>query len=159
MGKSFNINYKPEFEKLYQDSSPNTPIIFILSSSGINPFIEIENYGKRLGFSVAQRNLHYVSMGQGQEKLIEKSIQIASKYGHWLILQNLHLIPDWLSSFDKLISFHSLKAHDNMRLFISLEVNESSKTQIMFINNILESSIKVTNETPNGNERRKVFSL
>ena len=149
MGKLFNINYKPEFDKLYQDSSPNTQFLFILTSSGTNPFIEIENLGKRLGFSIAQRNLYYISMGPGQEKLIEKSIQIASKYGHWLILQNLHLISNWSSTFDKLISFYSPKAHESMRIFISLEVNDSSKADIIPIN-LLESSIKITNEISNG---------
>ena len=155
MGKLFTIHYQSEFGKIYQDSSRITPIIFIVSSSGINPFIDVENYGKRLGFNIAHRNLHYISMGQGQEKLIEKLIHIASKYGHWVILQNIHLNPKWLPTLDKLITSYSMNAAENFRIFMSLEANENFNADFIPIN-LLESSIKITCETPDGNQEKNI---
>ncbi len=148
MGKFFTINRKQEFGKLYQESSKNVAIIFILSP-GVNPFIDVENYGKRLGLSSAKKTLHYVSMGQGQEKLTEKVLKLASKHGHWVILQNIHLVPSWLPTLEKVLNLYSEKADENYRIFMSIEANENLNLDII-PNNILESSIKVMNENPEG---------
>ncbi|KAJ7420209.1 hypothetical protein BTVI_22374 [Pitangus sulphuratus] len=44
--------------------------------------------GKKLGFTFNNRNLHNVSLGQGQEVVAEQALDLAAKEGHWVILQD-----------------------------------------------------------------------
>lgn len=37
-------------------------------------------------------NFHSVSLGQGQEEVAEAAMDKASVEGHWVILQNVHLV-------------------------------------------------------------------
>jgi len=46
----------------------------------------------RLGFTNDQDNFHSVSLGQGQEIVAEQALQVAAEKGHWVILQNVHLV-------------------------------------------------------------------
>jgi Dynein heavy chain. len=75
-----------EFEQSYRESSSTTPIFFILSP-GVDPTRDVEAVGRKMGFTTDLRNLHNVSLGQGQEVIAEETIQIASTKGHWAILQ------------------------------------------------------------------------
>ena len=75
-----------EFAKSFEESSNITPIFFILSP-GVDPLKDVERIGKRLKFSGDYGNFHNVSLGQGQEIVAENAIEIASRHGHWVILQ------------------------------------------------------------------------
>ena len=50
--------------------------------------------GKRLGYTTEQENFHSVSLGQGQEVVAEQALEVAAKNGHWVILQNVHLVGE-----------------------------------------------------------------
>ena len=71
-----------------------TPIFFILSP-GVDPLKDVEALGKKLGFTTDNKNLHSVSLGQGQEIVAERALDLASKEGHWVVLQVniMKLIP------------------------------------------------------------------
>lgn len=43
--------------------------------------------GKKLGYTFNNRNLHNVSLGQGQEIVAEQALDLAAAEGHWVILQ------------------------------------------------------------------------
>lgn len=43
--------------------------------------------GKKLGFTNDSGKFHNISLGQGQEKIAEKTMEIAAEQGHWVILQ------------------------------------------------------------------------
>lgn len=43
--------------------------------------------GKKLGFTFDNKNFHNVSLGQGQEAIAEQVLDLATKNGHWVILQ------------------------------------------------------------------------
>lgn len=75
-----------EFARSYEESSNITPIFFILSP-GVDPLKDVEFIGKRNKYSVDHGNFHNVSLGQGQEIVAENAIDIASRHGHWVILQ------------------------------------------------------------------------
>ncbi|KAI5737115.1 hypothetical protein M8J76_010191 [Diaphorina citri] len=109
-----------EFEQSYRESSSTTPIFFILSP-GVDPTRDVEAVGRKMGFTTDLRNLHNVSLGQGQEVIAEETIQIASTKGHWAILQNVHLVKNWLPTLDKKMEASFEKPHKNYRLFISAE--------------------------------------
>lgn len=48
--------------------------------------------GKRLGYHSDAENFHSVSLGQGQEVVAENSLEDAAELGHWVVLQNVHLV-------------------------------------------------------------------
>ncbi|PSN39336.1 Dynein beta chain [Blattella germanica] len=137
-----------EFAKSFEETSPSTPVFFILSP-GVDPLKDVEKLGKKLGFTSEKRNFHNVSLGQGQEVVAENAMEISSQYGHWVILQNIHLVQAWLSTLEKKMEQCEEGAHPKYRLFISAEPAPAPEYHII-PQGCLESSIKITNEPPSG---------
>ncbi|KAL7723821.1 hypothetical protein ACLKA6_002146 [Drosophila palustris] len=65
-----------------------------------------------------------VSLGQGQEIIAEKAIETAAQQGHWVILQNIHLVARWLSSLEKKMEASLINVNPKYRLFLSAEPAE-----------------------------------
>ncbi|XP_007535628.1 dynein axonemal heavy chain 17 [Erinaceus europaeus] len=148
MGSKFVEGRSVEFSKSYEESSPSTPIFFILSP-GVDPLKDVEALGKKLGFTIDNGKLHNVSLGQGQEVVAEKALDVAAENGHWVILQNIHLVARWLSTLDKKVERYSMGSHEDYRVFISAEPAPSPDSHII-PQGILENAIKITNEPPTG---------
>uniref|UniRef100_A0A2K5SD28 Dynein axonemal heavy chain 17 n=1 Tax=Cebus imitator TaxID=2715852 RepID=A0A2K5SD28_CEBIM len=148
MGSKFVEGRSVEFSKSYEESSPSTPIFFILSP-GVDPLKDVEALGKKLGFTIDNGKLHNVSLGQGQEVVAENALDVAAEKGHWVILQNIHLVARWLGTLDKKLERYSTGSHKDYRVFISAEPAPSPETHII-PQGILENSIKITNEPPTG---------
>ncbi|XP_006750283.2 dynein heavy chain 17, axonemal-like [Leptonychotes weddellii] len=148
MGSKFVEGRSVEFSKSYEESSPSTPIFFILSP-GVDPLKDVEALGKKLGFTIDNGKLHNVSLGQGQEVVAEDALDMAAEMGHWVILQNIHLVARWLSTLDKKVEHHSMGSHEDYRVFISAEPAPSPESHII-PQGILENAIKITNEPPTG---------
>lgn len=64
-------------------------------------FQDLEKLGRKLGFSTDKKTFHIVSLGQGQEVVAEEAMGVASVNGHWVILQNIHLVAKWLATLEK----------------------------------------------------------
>uniref|UniRef100_A0A672ZPD5 Dynein, axonemal, heavy chain 11 n=1 Tax=Sphaeramia orbicularis TaxID=375764 RepID=A0A672ZPD5_9TELE len=137
-----------EFDRLYEDSSPSNPVFFILSP-GVDPLKDVEKLGLKLGFCIDQGTLHNVSLGQGQEEVAERVVRNSSQLGHWVILQNVHLVSRWLPSLDALLEATAINSHSNYRVFITGEPAPTPEQHII-PRGILENSIKITNEPPTG---------
>ncbi|XP_069552287.1 dynein axonemal heavy chain 11 [Brachyistius frenatus] len=148
MGTKYVETARLEFEKLYEDSGPSTPVFFILSS-GVDPLRDVEKLGLKLGFSIDQSTLHNVSLGQGQEEVAERVLRSASKQGHWVILQNVHLVARWLPSLDALLETAAVDSHLSYRVFITGEPAPTPQQHVI-PRGILENAIKITNEPPTG---------
>merc|ERR1719242_1265062 len=104
-------------ELAFQDSSSITPIFFILSP-GAN---------------------------QGQDVVANAKLDMAHKEGHWVMLQNVHLMPDFLLELEKRLAVFALEASDpSFRLFLTSDPANSIPI------GLLERSIKLTNEPPAG---------
>ena len=73
----------------------------------------------------------------------------ALEEGHWVVLQNIHLVRLWLSNLEKIIFDNQEKAHRDYRLFLSSDPATSRESHII-PQSILEASVKITNEPPNG---------
>ncbi|XP_015187538.1 PREDICTED: dynein beta chain, ciliary-like [Polistes dominula] len=136
------------FEKSYEETSSITPVFFILSP-GVDPLKDVENLGQKLGFTMDGQNFHNVSLGQGQEPIAEKAMNIAAAEGHWVILQNIHLVQSWLPKLERKIEQLTENPHDNYRLYMSAEP-APDPSQSIIPQGILESAIKITNEPPTG---------
>ncbi|XP_005875475.1 PREDICTED: dynein heavy chain 9, axonemal [Myotis brandtii] len=105
--------------------------------------------GRKLGYTFNNRNFHNVSLGQGQEVVAEAALDLAAKKGHWVILQNIHLVAKWLSTLEKKLEELSASSHPEFRVFISAEPAPSPEGHVI-PQGILENSIKITNEPPTG---------
>ena len=82
---------------------------------------DVEKLGRQLGFTLDGRNFHNVSLGQGQEIVAEEAMDIAAEKGHWVILQNIHLVQSWLPTLEKKLEQIAENPNDDLRLYISAE--------------------------------------
>lgn len=137
------------FVDSYMESCASTPLFFILSP-GVDPLQDVEKLGKSMNISADYHNFHNISLGQGQERLAEAAVELGIRHGHWVILQNIHLVTKWLPTLEKFIEESMENAHEDFRLFVSAEAATPSPSFHAIPDGILEASIKITNEMPNG---------
>lgn len=102
-----------------------------------------------LGYTFDAMNFHSISLGQGQEIEAEKAMDIATKQGHWVFLQNIHLVVKWLPTLEKKIEASTESSHENYRLFLSADPPSTPEFHVL-PQGVLESAIKITNEPPTG---------
>ncbi|XP_039379207.1 dynein heavy chain 11, axonemal isoform X1 [Mauremys reevesii] len=148
LGSKYVESTRMDLAKLYEDSSPATPVFFILSP-GVDPLKDVETLGKKLGFTIDSGKFHNISLGQGQEMVAEEALEEAATHGHWVILQNVHLVAKWLGTLEKLLEQYSKGSHSDFRVFISAEPAPTPEEHII-PQGILENSIKITSEPPTG---------
>ncbi|CAK9071825.1 unnamed protein product [Durusdinium trenchii] len=93
----------------------------------------------------ANVNYHNVAMGQGQDEIAMQKLELGSKEGHWVMLQNIHLMPSWCAILEKrLDAFAVENSNPYFRLFLSADPSPGIPI------GLLERSIKLTNEPPQG---------
>ncbi|NWV29438.1 DYH17 protein, partial [Origma solitaria] len=148
MGKKYVEGRSIDLYEVYKESSPTTPLFFILSP-GVDPLKDVEALGTRLNFTIDNGKIHNVSLGQGQEVVAEQAMEVAAAEGHWVILQNIHLVARWLGTLEKLVEQHSLGSHPEYRLFMSAEPAPTPESHII-PQGLLDNSIKITSEPPTG---------
>ena len=148
MGQRYVDSARIPLSKSYLESSPSTPIFFILSP-GVDPVKEVEAVGRSYGITEDNKNFHNVSLGQGQEVIAEQKLDIAYKDGGWVMLENIHLVAKWLPTLEKKLEALSVGAHPDFRVFLSAEPAGDPAYHII-PTSILQASIKITNEPPTG---------
>ncbi|MGH0121561.1 UNVERIFIED_CONTAM: hypothetical protein FKN15_040688 [Acipenser sinensis] len=148
LGAKYVEGRSVEFSKSYEESSSSTPMFFILSP-GVDPLKDVEALGKKLGFTFDNGKFHNVSLGQGQEVVAENAMDAAAKKGHWVILQNIHLVAKWLGTLDKKVELYSTGSHNDYRVYMSAEPAPTPDSHII-PQGLLENAIKITNEPPTG---------
>jgi dynein heavy chain len=127
----------------YADSTPTTPIFFILSP-GANPVKDVELLARKNGID-PNKYLHQVALGQGQDVVALNKLEIGHKEGHWVMLQKIHLMPSFLKELEKKLDVYATEgSHANFRLYLSADPSKEIPI------GILERSIKLTNEPPQG---------
>lgn len=126
-----------DFEALLAESDNRTPLIGLLSM-GADPSADIESLSKKL-----KVEMKAISMGQGQEVHARKLITTYMATGGWALLQNCHL---GISFMDELLQMllETEVIHEKFRVWITTDVNPA------FSINLLQTSIKFTNEPPQG---------
>mmetsp|Transcript_42768 Transcript_42768/g.35925 ORF Transcript_42768/g.35925 Transcript_42768/m.35925 type:complete len:106 (+) Transcript_42768:2940-3257(+) len=88
------------------------------------------------------KDLKQLSLGQGQGKQAVAMFKKFSEDGTWLLYQNTHLYPSWMTTLEKLIE--DLKRpdiHPEFRLFLTTASSPN------FPISILQEGIKMTVET------------
>lgn len=108
----FNLN------SIYQYSTAKTPLLFILYP-GVDPTIWVESLATSRNISTKSGSFMNISMGQGQEARANQAIQVLSKQGGWLLLQNVHLMQSWLPVLAE--TLETLQPDPKFRLFLTAE--------------------------------------
>ncbi|XP_065178852.1 dynein axonemal heavy chain 6-like [Sycon ciliatum] len=143
LGKTFVESPPVGMATLYEDMSPTTPLVFILST-GSDPMGNFQRFAKEKGY---MQRFHAISLGQGQGPVAAKLIATATKSGDWVFLQNCHLAASWMLAMENLIKDFSApgkEIHEDFRLYLSSMPAKS------FPVSVLQNSVKVTNEPPKG---------
>lgn len=99
LGKEFVENPPVDLANLYNDMSPTTPLIFILST-GSDPMGAFQRFANKRG---CLDRVEAISLGQGQGPIAEKMIHSALTSGNWVFLQNCHLAVSWMLAMEELI--------------------------------------------------------
>jgi dynein heavy chain, axonemal len=135
------IDNKPvSLLEIYNDSTPITPIIFVLSP-GVDPLDQL----LILKNQVKQTELVNISLGQGQSARARAALSDATQKGSWVYFANCHLALSWLTELESLIeNLPKANPVDSFRLFLS------SSPHPKFPIGILQKSVKMTTEPPKG---------
>jgi dynein heavy chain len=101
-----------------------------------------------MGKSIAAKTFVNISMGQGQEDKAINALKAAGKEGNWIMVQNVHLMTDWMKRFESELEIVvENDCHKDFRCFISSEPPPLPDMEII-PESILQNSIKVSNEAP-----------
>lgn len=80
-----------------------------------------------------------------QDVVAMSCLELAHRNGHWVILNNIHLMPRWLIELEKkLDEFAIEKSHEKFRLYLSSDPSPAIPI------GVLSRCIKLTNEPPAG---------
>lgn len=143
IGEKFASLPPCEMKDLYKDSDNITPVIFVLNQ-GADPSIQLFNFSKLMHFD---EKFKQTSLGQGQEEVAKKLIDLGKKQGEWILLQNCHLFKSWMVQLEQIVaSFADDKddIHPDFRLFLT------SMPADYFPVSILQNGLKLTTEPPRG---------
>lgn len=149
-GKSFiemdqKLSFTEILENCINDSELTTPIFFILTA-GSDPVKEVIKIAKKRNMEIG-KTFFQMALGQGMEELAKRRIDEGFKEGHWVMLQNIHLMSRWLKELEKILDNMLSEAgggNTQFRLFLSAEPQELVPI------GILDRSIKLVQEPPNG---------
>mmetsp|Transcript_17270 Transcript_17270/g.33650 ORF Transcript_17270/g.33650 Transcript_17270/m.33650 type:complete len:4514 (+) Transcript_17270:154-13695(+) len=123
------------------DMTTVNPMFFILSP-GADPILTLEIMAKKLSYY--EGKFHRVALGEGQDVVAMDRLEIGHKNGHWVVLENIHLMPRWCKDLEKKLDEYALEgSHEDFRVFLTAE---PAALPI----GLLERSIKLTNEPPQG---------
>ena len=136
-GNKFAESQVLDLDALLVESDNRTPMICLLSM-GSDPSADIENLARKNKIDIKA-----ISMGQGQEVHARKLLSTYMTNGGWALLQNCHLGIPFMDELLSMITETEV-IHDKFRLWITTDVSPK------FPINFLQTSIKFTNEPPQG---------
>ena len=149
--------------------------IFVFLSPGVDVAASVEALGRKLGFTADNGRYAVVSLGQGQEPIAMAQLTQARAAGGWVLLQNIHLTIDWTAgplekAVDKLAAgghpdFRRARARPAWRCMACIQLPWRTRcpARRLFLSaepppllerplpiSLLQNSIKLTNEPPEG---------
>uniref|UniRef100_A0A7S3YCE3 AAA+ ATPase domain-containing protein n=1 Tax=Lotharella globosa TaxID=91324 RepID=A0A7S3YCE3_9EUKA len=131
-----------EYSRIFRQSTNMSPVVFVLSP-GADPGGELQKLGRKLDFF--PNKFHELALGQGQAAEAQMLLEMGAKKGHWIILQNCHLMLSWLPTLEKWLEGLATKTpHEDFRLWLTTDPTPK------FPLSILQMSLKVVTEPPDG---------
>ena len=142
LGKRFIEPLPFDLEGCYADSSATVPLVFVLSA-GSDPTAVLFKFAADRGM---EDKVSTISLGQGQGPKAERLIAEATANGGWVVLQNCHLAPSWMSSFEQIVE--DFAADDSLDPAFRLWCTSYPSPDFPVA--VLQNSVKITNEPPRG---------
>ncbi|KAK7195889.1 dynein heavy chain [Novymonas esmeraldas] len=141
LGEQFIMPPILRYKEVLEKSSSMSPIVCIVSP-GANPTDEIVRLAAK---EVGLDKMRSISLGQGQGEEAMRLAEVGATRGHWVLLQNCHLLTVWMKDLEKMLEkMDSSQVHEQFRLWLTTEPSGQ------FPMGILQRSLKVVNEPPNG---------
>ena len=142
LGKAFTESPPIVLAEIYPDTSPTTPIIFVLST-GSDPTGALIKFAEDRG---VLNKFQSISLGQGQGPVAEKLCAASTKVGNWVCLMNCHLATSWMKAMERMVDNLSLVPPEDsdFRLWLTSQPSKA------FPVSVLQNGIKLTNEPPRG---------
>ncbi|ORC93797.1 putative dynein heavy chain [Trypanosoma theileri] len=141
LGEKYVIPPILRYKDVLDKSSATAPIVCIVSP-GANPTDEIIKLATK---EVGIQKLRSISLGQGQGEEAMKLVEVGVVRGQWVLLQNCHLLTKWMKELEKFIEkMDQSPPLEEFRLWLTTEPSKE------FPMGILQRSLKVVNEPPNG---------
>jgi Dynein heavy chain region D6 P-loop domain len=132
-----------DLQACFTSSSVLTPLIFLLSK-GSDP---TKLFTEFAATSRMEKRVKMLSLGQGQGVKAQRVLEEAAQKGYWVLLQNCHLYISWLPELEKICeNITQDSTHKEFRLWLT------SMPCADFPVSVLQSSVKITNEPPIGNQ-------
>ena len=144
MGEKFVQPPVLDYKRIYDQSTPFMPMVFILSP-GADPASSIYELGEEEGFT--GNKLKAVSLGQGQGPVAMSFLEAGLSRGYWVLLQNCHLLLRWLRNLEKFLvgmTAGKVKPNPDFRLWLTTDPTDK------FPLGILQKALKVVTEPPQG---------
>ncbi|GFT64974.1 dynein heavy chain 2, axonemal [Nephila pilipes] len=140
LGKSFLEYPSIEIREIFNESSPNKPLVLFTVSSDTDPGKIIENLAQSLGIKYRA-----ISLGKGQESAASQLIIDSAKVGYWVFISKCHLLLTWLPALEKFVNrLQTIKVHEKFRLWLG-----SAPTKL-FPTSVLQNSIIISLDSPKG---------
>ena len=137
------LNSFQVLEQAFLDASPLIPLYFILSP-GADVVTDVDRLAVKVG-KIKGIDYHNISLGQGQDVIAQERLEVGQRQGHWIFLNNVHLMPRWLLVLEKKLEDYAVQGiHEDFRIMLS------SDPSTMIPISILERSIKMTSDPPSG---------
>lgn len=133
---------KQQIGDAFDDSDERTPLLFLVSHS-VDIQEVVQEFHTRDAAVSNSTKLQHFSMGKGLEEQMDEALTKAAQNGDWLILENLHLVSDWLPKFEEIIQ--KLKGHDLSNRF---RIFATTVTSAPFPTSLTEGSIKIALQPP-----------
>ncbi|KAJ1439145.1 dynein heavy chain and region D6 of dynein motor-domain-containing protein [Ochromonadaceae sp. CCMP2298] len=147
-GKDFvecdsELNSLQILEQSFEDSSPAIPLYFILSP-GADVVSDVDKLALKMGKQKGV-DYHNISLGQGQDIVAEEKLDVGNRQGHWVFLNNVHLMPRWLTRLEKKMEEYAVQGtHPDFRIMFSSDPSNSIPVSV------LDRCIKITSDPPSG---------
>lgn len=115
-----------------RDSKSSIPIM-LCADPGQDSSSKVDKLATMMNKSLLQ-----VAMGSAEgfveaDKLIAQGVRT----GAWVLLKNIHLCVDWLSTLEKRLPSLLATAHDNFRLFLTCEIHPKIPTTLLKMSEVL----------------------
>jgi dynein heavy chain len=144
MGEKYVRPPNLEFQRVFDQSTPLNPIVFILSP-GADPQSGIDALGRKLGFTTQNNRYKFLALGSGQGPKAEMLLKTGKVRGHWVLLQNSHLLLSWLGYVEGFLEgCVDVAPHEDFRLWMTTDPTD------YFPLGILQLAYKVVTEPPDG---------